>query len=129
MFSATRITNGLIALFALLISAMFFLMGGEAMRTAAMFLALVPALFLLDLLLRKKHKKSDLAFAGAWTLLSLYNMLDVILALSSAESMPPELGGTPFFDAVFCIIFGTPLLLNSIYLVRLYRQQRPHAIA
>ena len=35
MFSATRITNGLIALFALLISAMFFLMGGEGFCVAS----------------------------------------------------------------------------------------------
>ncbi len=128
MFIATRVTNGVIALFALLISALFFLMGSEAMRTAAIFLALVPVFFLLDLLFRKKSMKSDMVFAGIWTSLFAYNVIDATLGIASAPHVPPELGGTLIFSAILYALFGTPLLLNGIYLVRLYRRQRQEAV-
>lgn len=115
MFVTTRIVNGIIALAALLLSALFVLSQESStdMVYAGM-LGLVAFLFILDMNFRKKNTSSDVGFAMMWTLLFAYPTyfaLKVWLA-----GIPIDFGvvATDFFLLVL------PFLLNGIYLVRLF---------
>jgi hypothetical protein len=117
MFVSTRIVNGIIALVALLVGALF-VMTAESSADLVLggILGLVTLLFILDMNFRKKNTKSDVGFAVMWTLLFAYPTYQ---ALKVGWASPIDFA----FVATDIFLFVLPFLLNGIYLVRMYLPQ------
>lgn len=131
MFIATRITNGIVAVLALLTSIMlYFGGGGLAMIPAAIQLALVALFFVCDVIFRKKVAKSDILFTSLWTLLFSLAFFEGTMRFSTMFTEPKyaePLGGPVVVGLMLILIYGVPLFLNSIYLVRLLKQKKIQA--
>jgi hypothetical protein len=120
MFVTTRIANGIVALLALCISIMLLFGGGFAMRVASIGLALVPLFFLGDIIFRRKNSSGDMIFTTVWTLFFLGGLFSLVVKMLSRGTFPPlEIGGP-----LLIIMYGLPLLLNTIYLFRLLKQKK-----
>lgn len=130
MFTATRITNGIISVLALFVGLMLFFGGDLAMRPASLGLALVAVFFLGDVILRKKESVNDIIFSALWTLLFALALFEGMMLFSVMYTEPmyaEPLGGLVFVSLMITLIYGVPLLLNSIYLVRLLKQRKIQA--
>ena len=125
MFVVTRIANGLVALLALLMAALFVVTAeSSAGMVIAGMLGLVVLLFVLDMNFRKRNTSSDVGFAVMWTLLfayTAYRGLKVLWAGSLPAENEVEVDFT--FGAVIVAVYVLPFILNAIYLVRLYLPQ------
>jgi hypothetical protein len=122
MFLATRIANGIVALFAVSLAAMFIMQSYSStiLLIGAIF-AQVGVLYGFDLLFRKKNSSSDVVFTVAWMLLFWFGLLSLWMEILSRDILPPEF---LFFDLTFSALCAIPLLLNSIYLSLILTQRK-----
>jgi hypothetical protein len=114
MFLATRIVNGIIAVLALLMGTMLYFDGGLVMRLVAYQFLLVFALFVADLLFRKKNLFSDIVFSTIWSI--VFSFYFVVMAMRFSLDIPEEIGGPILYCVLVALMCGVPLILNATHL-------------
>ncbi len=114
MFTATRFANGIIGVSIALIGMWLQLSGLLSMKSIVLF-SLWSIFVLCDALLRKKGSRSDIVFTVLWTLFFVYALFGVVTRVS-LDTLPEEIGGALIFILTVSLLYGVPLLLNSIHL-------------